>query len=120
MKATTIVFALLSLAFFSSCDEEGTDSNIQTEMPIIDSLTTNSNRIQAGGEFPAILHCYATGGDLNYTWEVDLGDLFAINEDGSEVEYMASACCVGERDIKCTVTNDKGDVNKSIMITIIP
>lgn len=118
MKATTFLFAILGFAFFSSCDKESTDNNIQTEMPAIDSLTANSTRITAGGEDPAILNCYATGGDLNYIWEVDLGDLFSLNDEGSEVQYTASACCVGDREITCTVENDKGEVSESITITI--
>jgi len=118
MKALTIVFALLTLAFFSSCDKEDSNSNIETVLPVIDSLTTNSIRIQFGGGEPAILNCYATGGDLTYIWGVDLGDLFSINDDGSEVQYTASPCCIGEKTITCTVSNDKGEATESVTITI--
>jgi hypothetical protein len=118
MKATTFVFAIIGLAFFSSCDKEGTNSNLQTEMPAIDSLTTNSTRITYGGDDPAILKCFATGGGLNYIWEVDLGDLFVLNNEGSEVQFTASPCCIGEKTITCTVANDQGKVSESIAITI--
>ena len=118
MKVTTFVFALIGLTFFSSCDKDGTSNNLQTEMPVIDSLITNSTRITYGGDNPAILKCFATGGNLNYIWEVDLGDLFSLNDEGSEVQFTASPCCIGEKAITCTVSNDKGKVSKSIAITI--
>jgi hypothetical protein len=118
MKSILFSFAILALASFSSCEKEDTSSNVQTEFPVIDSLVANTIRVQAGGEEPAILNCYATGGDLDYVWEVDLGDLFTTNGSGSEVQYTASACCLGEREITCTVSNNKGDVSESIVITI--
>ena len=118
MKATTLVFAIIGLVLFASCDKEDTNNNLQTEIPAIDSLTASSTRITAGGEDPAILNCYATGGDLNYIWEVELGDLFSLNDEGSEVQYTAAACCIGEREITCIVENDKGEVSESITITI--
>jgi len=118
MKSILFSFAILALVSFSSCEKEEVISTIQTEIPAIDSLTTNTFRILAGDPIPAILHCYATGGDLNYVWEVDLGDLFTTNESGSEVQYTASACCLGEREITCIVSNNKGDASESIVITI--
>ena len=118
MKVITIVLAVLSLGFFSSCDKEDSNSNILTVIPVIDSLTTNNIRIQFGGDDPAILNCYATGGELNYIWEVDLGDLFTLNDDGSQVQYSASPCCIGEKTIFCTVSNDKGEATESVTITI--
>ncbi len=118
MKATTFVFAIIGLVFFNSCDKESTNNNLQTEMPVIDSLITNSTRITYGGDNPAILKCFATGGNLNYIWEVDLGDLFSLNNEGSEVQFTASPCCIGEKIITCNVSNDKGEVSKNITITI--
>jgi len=118
MKATTFVFAIIGLIFFNSCEKEGTNSNLQTEMPAIDSLITNTTQITYGGDDPAILRCFAKGGDLNYIWEVDLGDLFSLNDEGSEVQFTASPCCIGDKMITCTVSNDKGKVSESIAITI--
>lgn len=118
MKATKLALTIIGLVLFASCDKEDSNINLQTEIPTIDSLTVNSTRITAGGEDPAILKCYATGGDLNYIWEVDLGDLFLLNDEGSEVQYTASACCIGDREITCNVENDKGEVSESITITI--
>ena len=72
-----------------------------------------------GGEDPAIITCEATGGNLSYLWEVDLGDIFPITNDNSKVRFTGSSCCVGDKVIKCTVSNDKGSVSKEVHLTIL-
>ena len=117
MKGITI--AIIGILFLAGCDKENKDINLNTEFPAIDSITTSSYQVKAGSKDPAILNCYATGGNLNYVWEVDLGDLFPLNDKGSEVQFTASPCCLGEKSISCMVSNDKGSVSKNITITII-
>ncbi len=106
------LFALLSVA----CEEEPIEAD--TEVPVIESITADKTTINYGGQDPAIITCNATGGSLSYLWEVDLGDIFPLNEDGSQVRFTRSECCLGEKYVKCTVENDKGSVTDTIVITI--
>jgi hypothetical protein len=117
MRTYTYLIALAGILFLASCDKDKTSSNGDA-VPVIDSLTTNFAIMEFGSTKPAVLNCYATGGDLTYIWDVDLGDLFIINESGSQAQYSASPCCVGEKIISCTVSNNKGEVTESIIITI--
>ncbi|MDG1848977.1 MAG: hypothetical protein P8I82_00595 [Flavobacteriales bacterium] len=118
MKVVSLVLAIFGLAFLSSCDKENKE-NVTTEKPTIISLTSDKTQIKYGSSEPAKLKCTASGEDLNYIWEVDFGDLFIINSDGSEVQFTASPCCMGEKRISCEVSNGGGKVTKSIIITII-
>ena len=117
MRTYTYLIALAGILFLASCDKDKTSSNGDA-VPLIDSLTTNLTIMEFGSTKPGVLNCYATGGDLTYIWDVDLGDLFIINETGSQAQYSASPCCVGEKLISCTVSNNKGEVTESISITI--
>jgi hypothetical protein len=119
MKSIKFFASILTILFLASCDKDDANvNNANTVMPEIDSLIVNNTRIQSGSGEPAIFNCYATGGNLNYVWEVDLGDLFVTNDEGSEAQYTASPCCVGDRTITCTVSNDKGEASTSLTITI--
>jgi len=119
MKAYTYMFALAGILLLGSCDKDKTTFNPNNTVPTIDSLTTNMSIIEFGSTKPAVLNCAANGGELTYIWEVDLGDLFIINDSGSQAQYTASPCCIGEKVISCTVSNNKGELTESIMITII-
>lgn len=109
---TCIVFAVA----FSSCKKD--DENANTTNPVIESLTTDKNHIQSGGNDPAILTCVANGGSLEYLWEVDLGDIFPLNDEGSKVRFTGSECCLGEKTIKCTVSNNKGSIMDTVNLII--
>ena len=118
MRAFTYLFAIAGLLLLVSCDKDDNTSDVTTEFPAIDSLTTTLTIMEFGSTKPAVLNCFATGGDLTYIWEVDLGDLFVINDSGSQAQYSASPCCIGEKVISCTVSNNKGEVVDYIMVTI--
>ncbi|MFA6571413.1 MAG: hypothetical protein WCT77_09265 [Bacteroidota bacterium] len=91
----------------------------ETTAPKIVSLTAEKTQIIYGGQDPAIITCNATGGNLNYVWQVDLGDIIPMNTDHSKVSFNGAACCVGDKIITCTVSNDKGTDTKNIVITIL-
>lgn len=104
-----------------SCKKESDapqDNSTVTTAPKIVSLSADKYEIVVGGEEPAIIECDATGGNLNYKWEVDLGDIFPLNESGSIVRFTGSECCVGDKFITCTVSNDKGETSQVITIHI--
>ena len=107
-----------TMFFRVSKKKENPNPDANTTVPQIISLTANKYLIMVGGEDPAILTCEASGGNIQYTWEVDLGDIFPLNEDGSMVRFTGSECCLGEKVIKCTVANDKGSATQNIIITI--
>ncbi len=119
---TNLLISLLVIMIIGgvSCKKEDTTPNddIVTTMPKITSLQADKYEIKVGGEDPAIIECVATGGNLNYKWEVDLGDIFPLNENGSKVRFTGSECCLGEKLISCTVSNDKGEVSEVITIQI--
>jgi PKD repeat protein len=105
----------------SGCKKDSTpvDPNVVTTIPSIQSLSADKLVIMYGNEDHAIITCNASGGNLKYTWEVDLGDIIPQNTDRSKVSYTGAACCVGEKTINCTVSNDKGSASKTIIITIL-
>ena len=96
MRFGVLTIATILLIFISSCEKEQ-GSTSQTEAPVIDSMTTSKTQVKYGISEPAILKCYAKGNDLTYIWDVDFGDLFPINDEGSEVQFTASPCCMGEK-----------------------
>ena len=118
MRTFTYLFVLAGLLILGSCDKETKSYNSSNTAPAIDSLTTSMTEMSFGSSKPAILECYATGGELTYIWVVDLGDLLIINDSGSQAQYSASPCCIGEKVISCTVSNNKGEVVDYIMVTI--
>lgn len=111
----TIFIATLTLL---SCNKNNINPKDDTSVPQILSLVADKNEIEFGGKDPAIITCNATGGHLNYTWEVDLGDIFPLKSDNSVVRFSGSPCCIGKKIIKCTVANDKGTDTKTIEINI--
>ena len=120
MKSHLLLFPFM-LVLLAGCSEESTspDTNLETAAPQIVSLSAEKTQILFGGQDPAIITCSATGGNLKYVWEVDLGDIIPLNSDRSKVSFNGSACCVGEKVITCTVSNSLGSVSKSITITIL-
>ncbi len=118
MRIFARLFAIAAIIAIGSCKEKEPAFNPNNTQPVIDSLTTSIVMLPFNNNKPAILNCYASGGQLNYTWDVDLGDLFVINDSGSQAQYSASACCMGDKIISCTVSNNKGEVMETITVTI--
>ena len=120
MKYSLItILSLLIVIAIAGCDKKSSQSpDTRTTFPKILSLTVDKDSIRVGGAEPAIITCLASGGNITYTWEVDLGDIFPLNEEGSQVRFSASECCLGEKYIKCTVSNDKGSVMDTALIYI--
>jgi len=113
-----LIAVLLFTPILWSCKENTPVNNTTTTVPKIISLTADKPEILFGGADPTTITCQATGGDLAYKWEVDLGDIFPLNTDGSMIRFTGSPCCIGKKYIKCTVSNDKGSVKDTIIITI--
>lgn len=119
MKFNQLIIVLFLFTTILSCNKkEETNPGIETSIPVIQSLTSDKSSIKFGGEEPAMITCMATGGNLQYTWEVDLGDIFVINEDGSQVRFTGSECCIGDKYIRCTVKNDKGEASETVTVNI--
>lgn len=120
-KLKTIIFSLMLSVVLLGCgsDDKPIDPTIETTTPEISSLATNKAEIMYGGTEEAELTCFAIGGNLKYVWQVDLGDLIPMNSDKSKVKFKASACCVGDKIITCTVSNDKGSVSKTVIVKIL-
>ncbi|HSG67381.1 MAG TPA: hypothetical protein VK994_01645 [Bacteroidales bacterium] len=121
MKAKLIIFMLAIMLAGMACKKDNDtsqDNGVVTTVPKISSLSADKYEIKVGGEEPAIIECMATGGNLSYVWEVDLGDIFPLNESGSQVRFTGSECCLGDKLITCTVSNDKGEVSETVTIHI--
>lgn len=121
MKNINKFFIIGSVVLFItllSCSENTATNSEGTTVPKIESLIADKTEIEFGGLDPAIITCKASGGELDYTWEVDLGDIFPLKSDNSVVRFSGSPCCIGKKFITCTVTNDKGSDYKVIEIFI--
>lgn len=119
MQLRILSIVLLFAFILGSCQKSDNDEPSETTTsPQIVSLTSDKSQIKVGGDDPAIITCEASGGNIEYTWEVDLGDIFPLNESGSQVRFTGSECCLGEKIIKCTVKNDKGEVTETVSIDI--
>lgn len=121
MKITILLLLAFSgLLLLNSCSKDSTTSGNETEtMPVITNISADKTQILYGGSESANLSCEATGGNLTYVWQVDLGDLVPQNSTHSKVSFTGAACCVGDKIITCTVSNSKGSVSKSITIKIL-
>lgn len=119
MKVYLTSLILVILIAVTACNKENEPNpEPETTFPEIVKLTSDKDSIKFGGEDPAIITCETTGGEITYLWEVDLGDIFVLNESGSQVRFTGSECCIGEKIITCTATNDKGSVSQTITIFI--
>jgi len=122
MKLRALLLFIPILILIAGCskkEDNNPDPGVTTTQPKIESLTADKTEILYGGEVPAIITCVATGGNIEYIWDVDLGDIFPLNDEGSQVRFTGSECCLGNKYIKCTAQNDKGSVTDTIVINII-
>ncbi|MBM2814767.1 MAG: Ig-like protein [Ignavibacteria bacterium] len=111
---------ILFMVILSGCQKnDGPTGNEPETAPSIKSIDANKTQILYGGMDEAIITCNASGGNLKFVWQVDLGDLVPLNNERSKVSYTGAACCVGDKIITCTVSNSKGSVSKSITVTIL-
>lgn len=120
LKLTALLVIIAGISW--SCkkkDDNTADPGVVESAPVIDSISATKLEIEFGGKDPTTLTAHAQGGNLTYQWEVDLGDLIPLNEEASSVSYAGSACCIGDKEIKCTVTNTKGTNSKIILIKIL-
>ncbi len=118
-KTLLLLPAFLMLMLGCSEESTGPGTDVETGPPKIQSIAAEKLQILYGGQDPTVLTCNATGGNLKYVWEVDLGDIIPLNTDHSKVSFNGSACCIGEKTITCTVSNSLGSDAKSIVITIL-
>ena len=80
-------------------------------VPEIITIESDKTEINSANSETAALVCYALGGNLKYAWEADCGSITVNPADNSKITYAASAECIGTRNIKCTVSNEKGSVS---------
>lgn len=111
------IYILVVLAFaIISCSNDDSLEGGET-IPVIESITASKDTIDFGGDFTEIV-CVATGGELVYTWDVDLGDIFPTEKEGV-VRYSGASCCVGLKEIKCTVKNSMGEAHALVEVFIL-
>jgi hypothetical protein len=114
-----ILFFLVGLLALNACKEDDkSDPTEEVKFPEITSMTATKSVVEFGGKDPTVISCEATGGNLSYTWYVDLGDLIPVSEDKSVIQYTASDCCIGDKMIFCEVENNLGSVTDTISIFI--
>jgi hypothetical protein len=119
-KSVSLAIILMIITLTGCSDDKNPVQNTETEtMPVINTITSDKLFILFGGDDKAIIKCDATGGNLKYVWQVDIGDLIPLNKDRSEVSFKGSACCIGAKIITCTVSNSKGSVSQNIVLSIL-
>ncbi|MDO9511166.1 MAG: hypothetical protein Q7J34_05370 [Bacteroidales bacterium] len=116
MKKFFVLFIFLTVILFA-CSKDDKNPSSQLTKPKISSLISSKDTINYGGLEPAVLSVTASGGNLKYTWEVDLGDIIPENADATVVHFTGSSCCVGKKYIFCTVSNEMGvDVDTVVVV----
>ena len=119
MRLAFLSLIIIAFVCATGCKKESKqEPGVETSAPKIVSLTSDKTSIKFGGDDPAIITCECTGGEISYEWEVDLGDIFVLNADGSQVRFTGSECCIGEKVITCKASNDKGTISETIIIVI--
>ena len=121
MKKILFGFLAVIIMMSSACEKEPTeDENPDNPLaPKIVRITSDKMSIVSGPEDPATIICEATGDNLEYLWEVDLGDITVpTGSDGSIIKFTAADCCEGDREVKCKVSNEHGSVNSSITLHV--
>lgn len=88
------------------------------KVPEIISIESDKTELNSTSSEKANIVCYAIGGNLKYTWEADCGDITVNQTDNSKITYTASDKCIGTKNIKCTVTNEKGTVSQTYQIVV--
>lgn len=110
MNKLISILAIL-LIFLIACDKEESSEKATTK-PVVVKLTADKDTIEFGGTDPCTIYCKATGGNLKYTWSVDLGNIVPMPCDsGSLVRFTGSECCIGDKYIKCKISNELGSVD---------
>ncbi|MCX6145922.1 MAG: hypothetical protein NTW25_01540 [Candidatus Kapabacteria bacterium] len=116
------MFALSLFILLNSCSKTNDNTikpSTETTKPEILSLISKKSQIFGISDATDIV-CNAKGGNLIYKWEVDLGDIIPQGSDHSKIKFSGAACCEGDKEITCTVSNDKGSVSKTVIVKIIP
>jgi len=111
-----IVFIIYAIASIYACQSEQVN-NEETTFPEILDISAYRDTIDFGGD-TTTLFVNTTGGNITCIWDVDLGDILPIVADGHIALFSGSECCVGIKNIKCTVTNDKGSTEASVKVYI--
>ena len=88
----TIFFIILTavIVCFTSCEKDKTNVE-ETISPTIEKFYSSRDTIEFGGD-TTTLTVIAKGGNLEYIWDVDLGDLLPI-DDGHKALFSGSNCC---------------------------
>lgn len=112
LKYTIYSFAL-SILFLSCEKQETPEVPVITETPI--PLVYDSLYVEGKVHLheSCTINTIASGKDLAYTWELDLGTIFGT---GSSVTF--NACCVGTHNVKCTIKDGYGN-SKSKEVSIV-
>ena len=108
------LFLIVIIIFLLACEKNNDPIIENTSNEIsIDSLTANLYTVKAWDT--TTINCYAKGENLIYAWECDHGN---FNGGGNQIKYAAGECCVGLNTISCTVSNETGQVIRTIQIEV--
>lgn len=116
-----IITLIFTVIVISSCKKDE-NTKVQEESlsaPEIVKIEASKYEIKFGGADYTTITATATGGDLEYLWEVDLGDIIPQSDKGDVINFSGSACCIGEKEIILTVSNKKGQDKDTIIIEIL-
>ncbi len=111
-----IIIGLILLVSVIGCKDNEVTEPAQIAPEIV-SLTASKTEIKIGEI--SELKCEAKGENLEYLWNVFLGDIVPVNADASIVNYSGYECCAGPKTITCKVKNEAGEVTESIVINVL-
>lgn len=106
-----LVILLVAMLFAFACNKDESNEKASSK-PLVVKMLADKDTIEFGGTDPCTIYCKATGGNLKYTWSVDLGNIVPMPCDsGSLVRFTGSECCIGDKYIKCKISNELGSVD---------
>lgn len=108
---------ILFFVTLASCNKEDS-KEVATSKPQVTKVFADKDTINYGGTDPCTITVEATGGNLSYKWYVDLGNIVPLNSNSSKIRFTGSECCLGDKYITCTVSNELGKIDTTKIIFI--
>ncbi|MFW5850787.1 MAG: hypothetical protein ACOCWB_01035 [Bacteroidota bacterium] len=115
MKHSTIrfLFIISTVLLINMGCEKNSGETEDSFLESFDSLTINRKTVPAGET--ATIKAYATGTNIQFSWETSAGDILPSADSAT---YLPHACSAGNQTITCTAQGTNKEKQKSVTIMV--